>query len=194
MADFLSRTYGGKRAFVRMIWYLLRYRVGNLDDYKRIDWRQVSRVIFVCKGNICRSPFAEQCLRAAGIATLSAGLDAQPGRPVDTGAARVAARRGISLAHHRSLHVSSLELAAGDLLVAFEPDHAKRLRQFSAGRPGIQVTLIGLWSPRPWAIYLHDPYGLPEDYFEICFNRIEQGLEGIRLRCSNARLRKENMK
>ena len=143
----LARTYGGKKAFVAAIFHAFRFYSGALNDYAQIDWRRVSRVIFVCKGNICRSPFAEHRFHALGAKVQSAGLEADPGKPANEQAAKVAARHGVDLTPHRSSHVSQLELTENDLLVAFEPAHADALRKLSTPQSQFQVTLLGLWSP-----------------------------------------------
>lgn len=185
--NYLSRTYGGKKALGLAVWHFSRSCLGTLDPYKRIDWQRVSRVIFVCKGNICRSAFAGRRFRTFGIKVASAGLEAAAGKPADPQAVKVARRFGTDLCGHRSTPVAELQLADGDLFVAFEPEHGDRLRQFSAHQPGVQVTLLGLWSPLPGMVYLHDPYGLHEAYFELCFARIERGLEGLRTRLTMVR-------
>jgi len=187
LSNYLSRTYGGKKALGLAIWHFSRSCLGAFGPYKQIDWQRVSRVIFVCKGNICRSAFAGRQFRAFGIEVASAGLEADSGKPADPRAAKVARRFGADLSGHRSIHVAELELADGDLFVVFEPKHGERLRRFCAGRPGVQVTLLGLWSPFPGMVYVHDPRGLHEVYFELCFERIEGGLEGLRTRFSMAR-------
>lgn len=186
LSTHLLRTYGGKRALGLAVWHIFRSSLGTFGRYRQIDWHRVSRVIFVCKGNICRSAYAGRRFSAFGMEVASAGLEADTGRPADPRAVAVAARCGIDLSAHRSTHVHQLRLAEGDLLVAFEPDHADRLRQLSGGQPGVQVTLLGLWAPLPAMVYVHDPCGLPEDYFELCFERIDRGLEGLRIRVADA--------
>lgn len=186
VTNYLACTYGGKRGLAMAGWHVLRSWAGCLDLYKGVDWQRISRVVFVCKGNICRSPFASNRFRGFGIEAASAGLEADPGKPADARAIRAAQSFGTDLLHHRSTHISALELRAGDLLVAFEPEHADTLRHLCAGQPGVQVTLIGLWGSLPRMPYLHDPYGLAEAYFEICFRRIDQGLKGLRRRLSDA--------
>ncbi|MBS1188697.1 MAG: protein tyrosine phosphatase [Rhodocyclaceae bacterium] len=192
VSDYLALAHGGKRAFARMLWHRVRAGAGAFERYRQVDWQRVSRVVFVCKGNICRSAFAGSRFRTRGMAAASAGLDADPGKPADPRAARVARCLGTDLGNHRSTHIAALELGPGDLLVAFEPDHADRLRPLASASPGAQLTLLGLWSPAPPIVYFHDPYGCPETYFEACFRRIEGGLAGLEKRCINARPDREN--
>lgn len=187
ITDYLLQRYGGKKAFAAFVWHSLGGYAGAFRHYKRIHWYRVSRVIFVCKGNVCRSAFAGSRFSFNGISVTSAGLEAETGKPADVRAAKVARRFGSDLGQHRSTHISELALTDGDLLVAFEPDHAEQLRQLAHPRSGVQTTLVGLWSVAIPIPYVHDPYGLPEVYFEDCFRRIDEGLAGLRLRFSEVR-------
>jgi hypothetical protein len=43
---------------------------------------------------------------------------------------------------------------------------------------GIQYTLLGLWSDKKWA-YIHDPVARPEEYFDKCFNIIQNATQNL---------------
>jgi len=175
--EYLANVYGGKKAFLRNTFFSVKAMMGGYSPYRHINWLTVSRVIFVCHGNICRSPYAEFKYREFGGHTLSAGLQAKSGNPANSSAQVAAASRGIQLAAHRSQNIQEVSLHSGDLLVAFEPAHASSLYDQYFKENDIQVTLLGLWSPTPWAVYFHDPYGLSNAYFEQCFYRIDLALE-----------------
>jgi protein-tyrosine phosphatase len=179
----LADGYGGKRAFVKYLASRAEATLGRHAALRGVDLADVNRLVFVCKGNICRSPFAEERARAWGIRAGSAGLDADPGRPAAPRAVEAARRRGIDLAAHRSRTLDEVDLRPTDLVVAFEPDHALRLRaMLPADR---RLTLLGLYASRPCA-YLHDPYGLSERYFDSCFGRIQDALRDLQARLSAA--------
>jgi protein-tyrosine phosphatase len=192
LRNYLASGYGGKRAFLAAMWHAGRASVGAFGGYRQIHWNEVSRVVFVCKGNICRSAYAERRFRAWGAKAVSAGLQADPGKPAAPAAQQAALRRGVDLAAHRSRVISELPIAAGDLLVAFEPRHAKALNALARDRAGVQVTLLALWSSNPRLVYLHDPYGLSETYFERCFERIDRGLRGILMRVPGVKQRTDD--
>lgn len=87
------------------------------------------RVLFVCMGNICRSPTAEGTFRhlieAAGlehlIETDSAGThDYHVGRPPDPRAMGAAARRGIDISDLRARTVDELDFTAFDWILAMD--------------------------------------------------------------------------
>jgi protein-tyrosine-phosphatase/predicted ATP-grasp superfamily ATP-dependent carboligase len=104
---------------------------------RRRLWRRLARagarphVVFVCHGNICRSPFAaELARRTVGERWRieSAGILPVEDRPSPPEAREVAAEHGIDLAPHRSRHLDP-ELAAADLLVVFDQKNALALEQ-----------------------------------------------------------------
>jgi protein-tyrosine phosphatase len=174
-----TNVYGGKKAFLRSLFFSAKTVFGGFSTYRRINWLLASRVIFVCHGNICRSPYAEYKFRLLGGHGISAGLEAKSGNQAYPRAQKVASDRGVQLDSHRTNNISNVSLCSGDLLVAFEPAHAALLYNRVRNERDIQVTLLGLWSPQPWSVYLHDPYGLPEKYFDNCFHRIDLALNGL---------------
>ena len=87
------------------------------------------RILFVCMGNICRSPTAEGVFRRlvaeraadAGIQVDSAGThDYHVGDPPDTRAIAAAARRGVDLRPLRARAVRDEDFTAFDLIVAMD--------------------------------------------------------------------------
>jgi protein-tyrosine phosphatase len=158
---------------------------GAYRRYQRVDWSRVRRVVFLCVGNICRSPYAERRLLDWGIPSRSAGFSGKAGEPSPAAAVRCALARGVSLDQHRALPLEEMKFVEGDLVAVFEPQHADMIREGLGDRAGVQVTIVGLWS-RPPAPYLHDPYALSDDYFDACYQRIDAALEGIRDRIRSA--------
>ena len=175
----LADRYGGKRGFARTVAQGLLARLGMFAPYTNLQPAPVTRAVFVCHGNICRSPYAEFRMRSRGGRAVSAGLAADPGKPANPIAHRVADRRGITLAAHASKRLVDLPLQPGDLLLAFEPFHLSSLRAAAARHHGLQVTLLGLWSTTPWRVHVQDPFGLSETYFETCFALIDDGVDGL---------------
>jgi protein-tyrosine phosphatase len=146
--------------------------------------RGVSRpqtIVFLCTGNICRSPYAEKVFersQRAGLApkvtVLSAGFLA-PGRPSPEEAVRIARDRGISLEAHRSRQASPESLAACDLLVCMEPAHLAAIAQMLGPRHAANVVLLGdLDSETPERREIVDPWGRGDRFFVAAFERIER--------------------
>jgi predicted ATP-grasp superfamily ATP-dependent carboligase/protein-tyrosine-phosphatase len=82
------------------------------------------RIIFVCQGNICRSPFAEVALRSrvsdAVLEVSSAGIIPLTGRPTPLLGLQAASARGFDLSTHRSVWLTRQMADAASLLIVFD--------------------------------------------------------------------------
>lgn len=147
---------------------LLAQARGDYRVFQRPHWGRVKRLVFVCRGNICRSAYAEARARALGVPSASFGLRAVDGANADADAQRAAARRGLSLAGHRARDAAAYASVSGDLLVAMEPAQARQLAARFGRQADVQVTLLGLWC-RPARPHLADPKDLEDAYFDqVC--------------------------
>lgn len=147
------------------------HRVGLYDQLEKVDFFKVSRLVFVCQGNICRSPLGEAVARHAGIKTCSFGLNTRSNDPADPRAIAWGAARGYDLDCHQTTMVEDYLPLAGDLLIGMEPKHAKQLLQRFSRAP-VQITLAGLWLDKKY-VYLHDPYNTDSSYFNLCEEKVE---------------------
>jgi protein-tyrosine-phosphatase/predicted ATP-grasp superfamily ATP-dependent carboligase len=131
------------------------------------------RVLFVCQGNICRSPFAASLLgHNHAISVGSAGMMPQQGRPTPAFGLQTAAKFGIDLANHRSVWLTREAAEAASLVVVF--DETNRVAVFDR-YPDLAVPVIRLDElGEPGEIA--DPVdGGPED-FQRCYQRIADGV------------------
>jgi protein-tyrosine phosphatase len=172
----IARRYGSRRSFVRTYWHRIRYLLGGYRAYRQIDWSSVERLVFICKGNICRSVYAEAAARSLGIEAISCGLDTIEGAPANKDAILVARQLGFSLEDHRTKPIMYIPLRKTDLLIAMEPWHCEFLKTHLS-RPH-HCTLLGLWSI-PVLPYITDPYGASPEYFEKCFTYIKDSVNEI---------------
>jgi len=172
----LRENYGSRRGFVRTWWHRLRYLFGGYRAYRRVDWNSVERLVFVCKGNICRSAYAGAVATSQGIESASCGLNTRVGLPANEGATQAALLKGIDLKAHRTMPIQELKLKKNDLFVAMEPWQAEQLREMYGREYG--CTLLGLWG-RPVNPHIQDPYGMSDAYFDRCFNYIEKSLHEL---------------
>lgn len=160
----IADRFGGRRGLAsyclgQLVWYC-----GGFRRRRRIDWARVDRLVFICAGNICRSPLGEAVAREAGFNTASFGLSCTTGVDADPRAQAFAAANGLDLVPHRAQLIDDFAFAAGDLLIGMEPAHLRRLPPSLAAH---QQTLLGLWDRRPF-VHLHDPYSASPAYFERC--------------------------
>ena len=182
MIAFLKRhlqveDHGGVKGWLEHLHARGADTLGLYRNQQRIDWPQVQRLVFVCKGNICRSPYGEARARSLGWATLSMGLEARSGSTADPDAIAAAARRGIDLQPHRSLRFDVGQLAEGDLLLGFEDWHVAGIRQ-QVSRRRVAIALVGLWST-PRRPHIADPHGRSARYFDLCFGLIDSSLQAL---------------
>ena len=172
----LFNAYGSRHGFIQHYRHRILYFLQFYQDYRSVDWESVERLVFVCKGNICRSAFAEAVARSKGVDAISCGLDTVEAAPADKNAIRTAGEMGFNLERHRTTPVTSVDFKEHDLLVVMEPwqaEYLKKERQTIS-----QCTLLGLWA-RPVRPYIHDPYNSSSEYFENCFEYLEKSVNDI---------------
>lgn len=89
------------------------------------------RILTVCTGNVCRSPLAEQLLRAelAGldVEVTSAGTEALVGRPMDERAARYSEQFGGAASAHRARQLTVEHLRDADLVLTAAREHRRKV-------------------------------------------------------------------
>lgn len=166
LSERIKNRYGSKHGLLRYVKYSVLRMLGVYSRFNKIDFTNVTRLVFVCKGNICRSPLAEAVARKHNIPSMSFGLDTRGNAPADPRAIAWASANGYDLNKHVTVRVDQYQPQPGDLLVGMEPKHAYELEQRFAQAP-VQITVLGLWLSRPLA-YLHDPYNTNAQYFDLC--------------------------
>ncbi|QKE62878.1 low molecular weight phosphotyrosine protein phosphatase [Aquipseudomonas campi] len=145
------------------------------------------KVLFVCLGNICRSPTAEgvlrQRLQAAGLGERvqvdSAGTgDWHVGKAPDQRTRLAAQRRGYDLAPLRARQVAVEDFQRFDLILAMDHSNLKHLQ---ALRPGVAAAELDLFLRR-YQLALDevpDPYYGGDDGFEQVLDLIEQASDAL---------------
>jgi protein-tyrosine phosphatase len=145
-------------------------------------------ILFVCLGNIIRSAFAAELLRArlgrTRLSIGSAGLAAALNHSADPTAVECARGFGVDLTSHRTHRLDVSDLAQADVVIAMEIDQIVQIcRLFPQHRQ--KVYLFGCLTGD--AVDVGDPVYAPKGVFEACFERIERGVRRIvdvRLRAS----------
>lgn len=143
-------------------------------------------VMFVCLGNICRSPMAEGIFRhkveAAGLSEHfqvdSSGTSAyHVGERPHPGTRRVLHDHGINYSH-RSQQIGESDLAAADYLVAMDRDNLQDLK-WMAHRESVEgeLSLLLDYALQGGRRDVPDPYY--EDNFDHVYRLVEAGCEGL---------------
>ncbi|MCE0493291.1 low molecular weight protein-tyrosine-phosphatase [Vibrio salinus] len=137
------------------------------------------KILIICTGNICRSPYAKEKLHnllpdkqvdSAGIATLKSGLQDQAAEPV---AVKVAIEFGIDISFHRAKQVTLDLVIQYDLILAMEREQIEALcDQIPTARH--KSFLLGHWIGLS---KIEDPYNKSEHEFRQAFINIDKALE-----------------
>ena len=143
---------------------------------RRVRAAAPGAVLFVCEGNIYRSPYAaallERALASAGVRVSSAGLIG-PGRASPAAAVESARRRGVDLSAHLSSLVSAERVREAAVVVVMEPRQAAVLRAVFG--PGVRALVLGDLDPDPIATRaVRDPWGQRVQVLEETYDRVER--------------------
>jgi len=144
---------------------------------------ELSTILFVCTGNICRSPYAAAITRTRlegerrdHVSVRSAGLMG-PGRPVPKTSLEVTSHRELDLSDHRSRLVTAEDIRGTDLFICMEPRHRNELVR-NHGADAARILCLGDLDPeRPDRRAILDPWGKGTEAFEASFDRIDRCLE-----------------
>lgn len=142
--------------------------------------RSARRVLFVCKGNLCRSPFAEHLLRARarGLEQVaSAGYWREDGRPCPPEAVVAAEAHGLDLSAHRSRRVSEEDLERAEVVLVFDDENRRALAELFPRQRHKLVLLPAAAGQRP--VHLPDPWAAGYDRFAGVFQRIASAVDAL---------------
>jgi protein-tyrosine phosphatase len=147
------------------------------------------RVIFVCTGNICRSPMAEVVLRdlaerqglGSRIVSRSGGTgDWHLGERADHRTLDSLSRRGYDGSLHRAKQFTFASFAENDLVVALDRTHERILREWAHSEDDEgKVTLLLAFDPDAPSQDVPDPYYAGAEMFDSVLGMIETATRGL---------------
>jgi protein-tyrosine phosphatase len=145
------------------------------------------KVLFVCLGNICRSPSAEgvfrRALEQAGMADEieldSCGVgDWHVGKAPDSRSQQAALRRGVDISGLRARQLRAQDFKEFDYVLAMDQDNLRAMRELKPANSKAHVGLFLDFAGTPGA-EVPDPYYGGEEGFENVLNMIEAASEGL---------------
>jgi len=138
--------------------------------------QRVERVVFVCKGNICRSALAEAVFKVySSRKVASLGLDTTTGCPAHPPFIQAAKALGYNLGSHTTTNITDFIAEDNDLYVCTEPAHIVQLRECM---PTMHVVLLGFWGA-PRRLYVHDPYSADGSYVSYISRFLESATKRL---------------
>ena len=144
----------------------------------------MTRVLFVCLGNICRSPMAE-CVLKDMVRRLgaeddffidsAATSDEEFGNPIYPPARAKLQREGIPLTGHRARQMQRADYASFDLILGMEQANIRRILRITGGDPEGKVRRLLDGTPRPRDIA--DPWYTGD--FDVTYSDITEGCRSL---------------
>ena len=125
----------------------------------------MTRILFVCHGNICRSPLAEivmnKLIADSGLdGTFSAASAAtsteELGNPIYPPVRELLRTKGIAVPPHRARQVTRRDYDEFDLLIVMDRNNLRNLQRITGGDPDNKISLLLDWTERggevadPW--------------------------------------------
>lgn len=170
----------------RKVWMILDKRWRSVGIVRRRTAsralsaaRRAERILFVCKGNICRSPFAELYAKAKGWPAktiTSSGYFPTARRCCPDIAVQAARTLGVDMTEHRSDVLNDETIARADVIFTFDWENYYRLRSSypSAGRK--LFSLAGVLK-HSHGLAIDDPYSHEQSVYEATYRTIAEAVD-----------------
>ncbi len=143
------------------------------------------KILFICHGNICRSPMCEFVMkdlvnkagRADQFEIASAATSTEElGNPVHPGTRRELAKHGISCEGKRARQVTRADYDRYDMLICADRNNIRNLRRITGGDPDGKISLVLDHTSRPGRD-VDDPWYSGD--FESTWNDVSDGCAGL---------------
>jgi protein-tyrosine-phosphatase len=134
------------------------------------------KVLFVCTGNICRSPMAEGLLKKmrSDFSVSSAGVSSMDGWNAMPEAVDVMQGHGVDISNHRARQVTEEMVRDADLVLAMARHHREMLKNMF---PESEEKIFTLKEYAGIGTDIEDPYGSSKDFYEVIAEEIAEALK-----------------
>ena len=149
------------------------------------------KILFICHGNICRSPMAEfvmkDLVQKAGLShqiqvDSAATSSEEIGNPIHYGTQRKLQEKGILFDDHRARRMTKRDYETYDLLIGMETMNIRNMMRITQGDPLHKISRILDHTPHPRDI--DDPWYTGN--FDITYEQIREGCEALLQKLSAA--------
>ena len=149
-----------------------------------------NKVLFVCMGNICRSPTAEGAFqsiveknsKSQHFEIDSAGTHAYHiGNSPDQRSQQAAINHGVDLSSQRARHVHESDFYYYDYIIAMDSDNLERLKSIQPSESHSKIELMLNYSKEHYGASVPDPYyeGKFDEVFEMLYSACTSFFESI---------------
>jgi protein-tyrosine phosphatase len=153
-------------------------------------------ILFVCWGNICRSPMAEVVAkewarrdRVSGVAFTSAGVsNEEAGNPMDPRAVATLKASGYHPAPHTARLVTAAEIESAAMVIGMERTHLRRIRQLVPDA-GALYLLTDFDPDSVPGTEIDDPWYGDDSDFIVALKQIEAAMPGLMKRAQQLHAR-----
>lgn len=148
------------------------------------------RILFVCHGNICRSPMAEFVMKdlieqrglSGQFSIESAATSTEEiGNPVHRGTRKILDRLGISCSEKRARQLKRTDYDSFDYLIGMDEANVRNMNRICGGDPEAKIYKLLDFTDKPRSI--SDPWYTGD--FESTFHDVREGCDSLLLRLTS---------
>lgn len=142
------------------------------------------KILFICTGNTCRSPMAQELAKqylVEGIEISSAGINASEEVRVSEHAVKVLKEKGIDLSRHTAVRLTKEMLDSADYVFTMTKAQEAYLESLYP-EFGAKINVFGHWLGS--GIEVTDPWGSPIEVYRSCLQELEEMTKALAVKLS----------